>query len=367
MNDCRADARPDISAIAVEYDYVETWTENGNYFGTVLTAGQTITRTRTGTTTFTRRRVGDFFGKAYDYTGSGGWVENNALAKCGPVSYFDFYEDKDDPASQLLRAGFFVMWHPICCLCHVAIESTGVIIEDGEALVLDGFGGSDGTTNADILLALPLYAPQLCRAGFRMPWADDEGTDFATFTASHAVNGSSTVDAEQLVELDDAGRLDGSLAFDWLSPDGVVYRFVLSATDGEPETATNRAAVPTLDFLDDAPATAADRANFQITLETGPDGSYGSFRIGFIGRFRRRAVNLIEPQAPAPEDGYPGLLLLDYEATPSDQIAITTDTDGQTFHDVEPCASGTGWEIDMAATGTGYVRTGSITFTFTIP
>lgn len=366
MSDCRADARPDISAIVAEVDYVETWTENGNFFGTVLTAGQTITRTRAGSYTFARRRVGDFFAKPYDYTDTGGWVENNALAKCPSVDYFNFYEDKDDPGSQLLRAGFFVMWHFVCCLCNVKIQSTGVIIEDGETLVLDGFGGSDGTTNADIFLALPPYVPQLCRAGFRLPWSDDEGVVYATFTITHEVVGDADNDAEQLVTLDDAGRLDGSLAFDWESPDSIVYRFVLAATDGEPESTTNRAAVPTLEFVDDEPATAEHRANFQITLETGPDNSYGSFRIGFVGRFRRRPVNLIEAQALG-VGGYPGLLLLDYEATPSDQIAITTDTDGQTFHDVEPCASGTGWEIDMAATGTGYVRSGSITFTFTIP
>lgn len=365
MSDCRADARPDISAIAVEYDYVETWTVGGNYFGTTLTSGQTITRTRTGTTTFTRRRVGDFFGKSYDYTDSSDWVENNALAKCGPVSYFNFFEDKDDPATSMLRAGYFVMWHPICCLCDVTIESTGVIVANGQTLTLSGFGGSDGTTTAPITLALPLYLPQLCHAGFRLPWSDEEGVDFATFTVTHEVVGDADNDAEQLVSLDTAGRLDGSLAFDWESPDSIVYRFVLAATDGEPESTTNRAAVPTLETVDDEPATAADRANFQITLETGPDNSYGSFRIGFVGRFRRRSVNLIVPQAPG--GSYPGLLLRDYDATPSDQIAITTDTDGQTFHDVEPCASGTGWDIDMAATGTGYVRTGNITFTFTIP
>ena len=361
MSDCRADARPDISAIVAEVDYVETWTENGNFFGTVLTAGQTITRTRAGSYTFARRRVGDFFAKPYDYTDTGGWVENNALAKCPSVDYFNFYEDKDDPASQLLRGGFFVMWHPVCCLCDIQLQSASVTIADGITTVLSGFGGSDGTTTAALPIALPNYTPRLCRAGFRLPWSDAEGVDYATFTVTHEVVGDADNDAEQLVSLDTAGRLDGSLAFDWESPDSIVYRFAMSATDGEFETSTLHAAVPTLDYVDEIDATDADRANFQITLEAGPDGSYGTFRVGFVGRFRRRPVNLIVPQAPAPEEGYPGLLIRDYDAILDDTINTLAN------YAVAPCASGTEWDVDMAATATGYVRTGNITFTFTIP
>jgi len=359
VNNCRADARPDISAIVAQVNYVETWTEGAYYDGTNLAAGQTVTVTRTGTTTFARRRISDFFGKPLDYTDQDNWVENNALAKCGPVSYYDFYEVKDDPEMAMLRAGYFVLWRPTCCLCDIRLESVGVIIEDGITTVRSGFGESDGTTTADLTIALPVYTPRRCRMGMRLPWSDDEGVDSATFTVTHEVVGDADNDAEQLVSLDAAGRLDGSLAFDWESPDSIVYRFVMSATDGEFETSTHRAAVPTLDFVDNNPATAADRANFQITLEAGPDGSYGTFRVAFVGRFRRRSVNLIEPQAPG--GGYVGLLLADYEPLLDDTINTLPD------YAVAPCASGTEWDVDMAAADTGYVRTGNITFTFTIP
>lgn len=363
MKDCRLDARQEITSIVADINYTDQWSEGGNYFGTVLGPGESIVRTRHATTSFTRLFISDFFGKPYLQTPPSGWVENSKLAKCGPASFFDFYESKTDLFSQLLSAGKFVMWHQSCCPCNVQLDNVGVVVSGGEEVTLDGFPSGNGTTTTGLFVQLPRYVPRRCKKDVPLPWTDDARTVTPSFTITHAVTGSADVNAEQLVALDYAGRLDGALAFHWVSPDGVTYKFSHSAEDGEAETNTHRAAVPVLQFVGTAAATAEDAENFQITLESGPSNSYGSFRIAFVGKFARRAVNLIAAQAPAPLDGFPGFTILDYDSTESDQIGITFDG-AETLLDVAPCASGDEWTLNMALSETGHVRTGSITFTF---
>lgn len=353
MKTCFRDARPEITGITATFDYVENYSEGSSYGGSTLTAGQTVTITRYGTHTFSRLRVGDFFDKPF--SDSGNFVEHSKLAKCGPSNFFDFCNTLDD-ADRVLTSGAFVLWATGCCPCDIHLDSIAYPVASGIETTLSGFGGSDGTTYATLQVALPFYYPKHCRFGFRKALAYTPPPSTPTHTITHAVTGNATTPAEQLITLSASGILDGSGQFHWVGPDGKTYKFTLSAEDGEPETQNHHAAIPTLDYVDLAFATAADRANFQITLEDGPSNSYGSFRIAFVGKFANQAVNLITYYAGS----VPGFTISAHSSPASDYIQLPDGT--QT--DVARCASGDSWEIDMTATSTGYTRTGTITFDF---
>ena len=342
---CIRDAKPEIETITMTYDSVEVYTDPGT--------GGTLTITKSGSHAFTRKWLAEFAGKFLNEDGT--WINGPKLSRCQEdVVLNQFYAT--EAGALVIQPGEFALVAPACCKCRITLcaNATAYNISNGiETTYAGGYlGEPDGTTYSDLpLTLLNARIGQFCKSGLPYRIATTGSPTTATWTIATAVTGSSIADAEQTVIMDQDGIVSGTKRFSWTSPDGDVHRFLYSPAFASAPAApsTQQSGTAVLETVNGTAATSAQATHFLITAETGAGGGFGSFRIGFVGKFARQPVALLTPISGDVVNVYSRAAQLD------DTVNGIT---------VSRCMSDNGesWEQDLALTSTDYTRTGSITY-----
>lgn len=241
--------------------------------------------------------------------------------------------------------GCFMLLSPPCCPCmieilqypvqHPGATTVHVFSHYPEGDVEYDDDPEDWTTVIPALTTRNCKSELGARGGHRFSEEDDETTP-VTYTISSIVGGDETHDEEIEIRVNEDGVPEVAADFLWVAPDDVEYIFTVAVdlygVASIVVYSVNGVGAPYAIYEPGWAVWQAEvSAPFRLTVETKSDGELGVWRIGFIGKYARTAVDLpVETtyhDAPGVavvrppwggEDGYSDYLQFGYIVSPGE-------------------------------------------------